>query len=419
MEETLAGHADGLKGYSLGLAVFGRDGTFEPQSDPVVRLEARSLRRDLDSYYVDAGARDPVRITIPKGQYVPHFKWSQALMEAPPSDDTEPEAGGGTVVGATGAAPAADAADGAGMAVGRGRWGVRILAGLLAVALLMAAGGLWLWRRGPSMLGAEQVHGPAVVVLPFETLSAGEDDRFLAAGVTQELITALMRFEQFRLYSVPASFRLDGHADPATLGHDLGVGYVVKGSVSSDAATVRLGAQLFDAQTGRVVWSETYDRARTAGALLGVRAELAADISTVLGQPYGVINSDMAARLSGGVEPSMASYACVLRAYTYRRTFRDDLRQPVVACLEAAVERDPDYAEPWALLGWLHLDAARYAFVPDAEIPREMGLALDFASKAVAIDPTNLVALRALSAVQYHLGNFDEFGAHPAAGARA
>ena len=73
VEETLAGHADGLKGYSLGLAVFGREGTFESQSDPVVRLEARRLRRDLDSYYVDAGARDPVRITIPKGQLRPAF----------------------------------------------------------------------------------------------------------------------------------------------------------------------------------------------------------------------------------------------------------------------------------------------------------------------------------------------------------
>ena len=111
VEETLAGRADGLKGYSVGLAVFGRDATFESQSDPVVRLEARRLRRDLDSYYVDAGARDPVRITIPKGHYVPHFTWHQAPTEAPPSDDTEREAGGGTVVGATGAAIAADEAD--------------------------------------------------------------------------------------------------------------------------------------------------------------------------------------------------------------------------------------------------------------------------------------------------------------------
>ena len=104
----------------------------------------------------------------------------------------------------------------------------------------------------------------------------------------------------------------------------------------------------------------------------------------------------------------MPSYACVLRAYTYRRTFRDELRQPVLACLDAAVQRDPDYAEAWAMLGWLHLDAARYGFVPDAEVPRELGQALAMASKAVAIDPTNVVALQALSAVEYHLGNFDE-----------
>jgi TolB-like protein len=407
VDETLAGRADGLKGYSLGLAVFSHDGKFEPQSDSVVRLEARRLRRDLDSYYVDDGARDPVRISIPKGHYVPHFKWHLAPIEVPPSDDNEREAGGGTVVGAADAGPGADEADGIGTAR-RGRRRVRVLAGLLAVALLIAAGGLWLWIGGPPTSGSEEGRGPAVVVVPFETFAAGNDDGFLAGGLTQDLITDLMRFEAFRLYSVPASFALDGHADPATLGRDLGVGYVVKGSVSSDAATVRVRAQLFNAQTGQVIWSETYDRAATPGALVSVQAELAAGIATVLGQPYGVINNSMTTRLSGGAEPSMASYACVLRAYAYRRTARDELRRPVLACLEAAVERDPDYAEPWAMLGWLHLDAARYAFVPDTEVPRELGHALDFASKAVAIDPENVLALRALASVQFHLGNFDD-----------
>ena len=107
----------------------------------------------------------------------------------------------------------------------------------------------------------------------------------------------------------------------------------------------------------------------------------------MLGQPYGVLNTDMEARLATAVEPSMASYACVLRTYTYRRTFRDEFRQSVLACLNEAVQRDPEYAEPWAMLGWLHLDAARYAFVSDAEVPHQMGQALDLASKAVAIDP--------------------------------
>ena len=157
--------------------------------------------------------------------------------------------------------------------------------------------------------------------------------------MTQDLITDLMRFEGFRLYSVPASFRLDAHADPLTVGHNLGVGYVIKGNVSSDATTVRVGAQLFDARTGNVVWSQTFDRAPTPGALLGIRAELAASISTALGEPHGVLNREMTALLAGGFEPSMASYACVLRANTYRRTFQDELRKPVLTCLETACGR--------------------------------------------------------------------------------
>ena len=66
----------------------------------------------------------------------------------------------------------------------------------------------------------------------------------------------------------------------------------------------------------------------------------------------------------------------------------------------------------------LHLDAARY-FVPDSEVQGELAQAVDMASRAVAIEPKNVVALQALSAIQYHLGNFDGFRAHPAAGAGA
>ena len=393
--EKLAGRADGLTGYAVEHAVFGPGHTFDPQRDPSVRFEARRLRRDLDSYYVDKGARDPLRITIPKGGYAPHFELHRAPTGASSSDDIDREGGAVAIADGTAGANIASPA----------RFGVR--AALIAVALLAAAVGLWLSFPGPSP-PAEEVHGPSVIVLPFEALSAGENDRFLASGVTQELITALMRFEGFRLYSVPASFSQDARADPVALGHDLGVGYVVKGSVSSDPATVRVGAQLFNAQSGQVIWSETYDRAPTAGALLGIRAELATDIATALGQSYGVLNTDMEARLSTGVEPSMASYACVLRAHTYRRTVRDDQRQPVLACLDAAVHRDPDYAEAWAMFGWLHLDAARFAMVPDSEVQGELDQALAMTSRAVAIDPQNLIALRALSAVQYHLGDFAE-----------
>ena len=75
VEETLAGRADRLKGLTIAIDVFGRDAaTFDPQPDPVVRIEAAKLRRRLERYYLTAGQEDPIRIDIPKGTYVPTFE---------------------------------------------------------------------------------------------------------------------------------------------------------------------------------------------------------------------------------------------------------------------------------------------------------------------------------------------------------
>ncbi|WP_221939336.1 hypothetical protein, partial [Mycobacterium sp. KBS0706] len=73
VDETLDGRADRIKGYSVGVAVFDRDTSFDPQLDPIVRIEASRLRRSLDYYYVAGGKDDEICITIPKGSYVPVF----------------------------------------------------------------------------------------------------------------------------------------------------------------------------------------------------------------------------------------------------------------------------------------------------------------------------------------------------------
>ncbi len=140
--------------------------------------------------------------------------------------------------------------------------------------------------------------------------------------MTQELITALMRFPDFRLYSAPASFRQDKTAAAVDLGRQLGVAYVVSGSVQSSADQLRVRGQLADAKTGEILWSGSYDRALTPGDLLDVQSELASAIATELGEPYGVVNHATAWRLTRGDAPSMPSYACILRAYDYRRSFR-------------------------------------------------------------------------------------------------
>lgn len=97
----------------------------------------------------------------------------------------------------------------------------------------------------------------------------------------------------------------------------------------------------------------------------------------------------------------MAAYGCVLRAYAYRRTFARDQYAPVRACLADAVRLDPGYADAWALLGWVHLDGARFGYVSEADAASEMDQAYKAAQRAVDLAPRGLVGLQALSAITF------------------
>eukprot|EP01031_Cornospumella_fuschlensis_P020286 gene20286-24871_t len=74
VEATLAGRAEEIKGYTIALEALGRPPSFDPQSDPIVRVEATRLRRALERYYSGAGAQENLEIQIPKGSYVPLFR---------------------------------------------------------------------------------------------------------------------------------------------------------------------------------------------------------------------------------------------------------------------------------------------------------------------------------------------------------
>ncbi len=102
VEETLAGRADRLKAQTVAQAVYGRGPEFEPQSDPLVRVEARRLRGRLGEYYTEVGFNDPILIEIPKGAYVPWFSDLPATPPEPePSRDVaKPDSIGTRVFGA-------------------------------------------------------------------------------------------------------------------------------------------------------------------------------------------------------------------------------------------------------------------------------------------------------------------------------
>src|SRR6188508_3559539 len=84
VEQTLAGSGHRLKGYTIGVEVFGRPADFDAQSDALVRVEAGRLRRRLVEYYASEGIADPVKITLPRGTYATEYEYARVAEQAAP-----------------------------------------------------------------------------------------------------------------------------------------------------------------------------------------------------------------------------------------------------------------------------------------------------------------------------------------------
>ena len=394
VDELLAGRAHRLKGYLIATAVFGRDDSFDPQTDPVVRLEARRLRRALEHYYLTAGRNDPIRIDIPKGGYAPTF-----TCHADEMPERRPPA------------PIAPLHRMQRRRLPGRRW-LALGAFALAGAVLLATVALRLERptvEAEGGLPTLQQRGPAVIVLPFENLSGSEADDVFANGLTEELISDMMRFGELRLYSAYGSFQEQPTADPGELSERLDVGYVVRGSVRRGPNRVRLIAHLIEARTGQHVWSETYDRELTPENVFAVQEQLAADVAGQLAQPYGLINEVSANSFRQQRPVTLFAYDCVLRAFDYRRTQGPKKHAVVRACLEEAVRRDPGYADAWAFLAYAYLDEYRFGgYGPRPYDPAALARATSTARHAVELDNSGVYGLLALSAVHFYRREFAE-----------
>ena len=377
VEQTLNGRGERLKAFDLAVSVLGRNERFDPQKDPIVRIEMGRLRRDLDHYYEADGRDDPIRISIPKGQYVPTF----AVRN--PADDPAPP-----------------------LAHGPGKWGrTRLRAAAAVLGLLVLATVVWhgwgLWRASEQA----QAPGPAVVVLPLEVLSGGEGGRLLATGLTGGLISDLMRFDGLQVFAgVPASHG-EVTLPPAAAGAPA---YVIAGSVEREPNRAVVTARLTDRASGQVLWSQAYERPLTTTAIYDVEAELTAAIVGRLAQVYGVITEATNGQLRQARPETLFAYDCVQQAFAYRQTSSLETHAAVEACLDEAVRRDPGYASAWAMLAFAHLDAVRFGLVEPAKKTSEMQAGLTAAQRAIELAPNSVPALQAMAALRYGTGDYDQ-----------
>ncbi|KNG92113.1 hypothetical protein [Pseudaestuariivita atlantica] len=349
VDQKLAGNDEALKGYSIGLDVFDKPDDFDPAIDTIVRVQASKLRSRLDLYYATDGSEDPLRILVPKGSYVPVF---QVAFDPETADRTQAAAGAG-----------ADA--------------------------------------GPDTRYS-------IAVMPFDNLSGSPDQEFLADGFTEEILNALARFKEFRVAARHSTFRYKNKkGDAREIGSELGVRYILEGSVRRWKDQIRVTSQLIDAETGGHMLSETYDDDMNVQNLFDIQETIASRIAAEVAEPHGVIHKLGSAHRKAATT-DLDAYESRLLASEYWRSPSADAHRRVGRLLERAVALDPDYSGAWAMLAIVYGDEVRFGFESDSATP-PLDRALEAAKRAVAADPKDAAGYHALFMTHFHRNEMSAF----------
>jgi adenylate cyclase len=227
---------------------------------------------------------------------------------------------------------------------------------------------------------------PSIAVLPFTNMSGDPEQEYFADGLTEDVITGLSRFPDLFVVARNSTFSYKGQQVPVKrIAEELGVRYVLEGSVQMVGGTVRMTAQLIDATTGHHLWAESYDRKLTA--VFAVRDEVTQKIiATVMGDTGQLTRAEIE-RVSGKDPENLQAYELVLKGIDIWLRFTPEANREAAVLFDKAIALDPGYARAYAALAWVHLNDYRYLWSEDPQ--RSFALAYDMARKSVELDNTD------------------------------
>lgn len=232
---------------------------------------------------------------------------------------------------------------------------------------------------------------PSVVVLPFDNLSGEADQSYFADAVVEEITATLSRVKDFFVIARNSAFTYKGRAgiDIRQIGRDLGVRYVVEGSVRRVGERVRITAQLVETEAGSHIWSNKVDGA--VADLFDLQDRMAAEVASAI-QPS--IRRAEVERARKKRPETLASYDLVMRSLPHLWSHSPEDNREAIALLNRALALEPHYGLAAALAAWAHGQQVAYNWTADfAAERRTAGALVEIASQHVADDPTALTAL--------------------------
>jgi len=242
---------------------------------------------------------------------------------------------------------------------------------------------------------------PSIAVLPFESIGAPGDRSYIAEGITQELNSAFTQYAELAVIIRQAVESYRGSpVDVRKVSRELGVRFVLQGSVQTVEDTVRVSARLLDGPTGNHLWARDYDRTLDTRNLFEVQDEITREVVSRITGTYGVILRTLERETRGRRPEQLSVYEAIMRFYSYNVVLSQASYDDARKALELAVVKEPDLALPWALLAEMYTDGCSMGLADDHE---PLKVAAKYAQRAIALDPNCQHAHWELAQVRFHL----------------
>jgi adenylate cyclase len=336
VEETIAGRADTIKAYTIAVQVFGRDDDFDAGKDPIVRIQAGKLRRALERYYLVAGTEDTMVIDIPKGTYVPIFR-SQSVIprtassECGHSDQT-------------------------------------------------------------SKFSSDR---PALGLVALDNRTGDVNLEAFCRGLADELSTELAMFRQFHIIDCEFPFQQSipspNHMAACV---NLGVRYLLGGSLHKDHSSCKAIIWLVDTKTGERIWVDQYKQLSLPKNAIRIQEDISRNAATMIAGEYGLVSRIMTDHLDDSVPDSINAQDAILYFYRFNRERTRETWRAACTALDEVLKKNSTRGLQWSLRA--QLDIANY--VLDGFYGKiSLKDVMKYAHKGVALSPENHIVRETLA----------------------
>ena len=243
---------------------------------------------------------------------------------------------------------------------------------------------------------------PSIAVLPFANMSDDSEQGYLADGITEDLITALSKIRWFFVIARNSTFTYKGQAvDVTQVAKELGVRYVLEGSVRRAGNRVRITVQLIDATNGRHVWAERYDR--QIEDIFDLQDEMT---QTIVGAVEPELSAAERERASRKSPESLDAWESYQRGLWFVWKFDADSHHQALSFFKRATDLDPGFAPAYAYLGFAYYHGVIMGWTEDAQ--QSLDKAMAAASKALSLDERDPLAYFAAGRVHMMWGQHDD-----------